>query len=466
MIMAKIESLQYYIEEEKKKGIDKTPERLSKGVMDIIKGIVEKELIPIVTEFEDKRNDIDYNTYRKDTVFTDSNSDWVIKAQNSINARPCINYDFYARPNKDNSENKLFSIIYFGDWIKRHPDDPDNSKRCYVNLNGSYETTSPQAVIERVKNSVNNLKTALHYYDADLTEYFKKKYLGVVNELNTLITKDKNIHTICNSDENAYSKYADVLNLKSKIVDEYTPLPMTDFQFEETKKEINRAFSTLTEKQKEFDELLKTYNKARTMEYRPKINSLIEEKLTPRLEESIKGLLNMIKQVRKLYPSGEKYGSEVSRRLESVIRSYNEENNELNLKSGDFRLLIQTHNSSSLVNQIDFFLSNNYDFCANYYQLCSNCPTFSYDIKTDTWTNNTKESSWTNSYKPLYNMTDEQLSGLDSVLQKTINDCCEAIDNKTIEYAKIIAKRYNNEQSITFDTKESDKNKEDDAYER
>lgn len=463
--MAKIESLQYYIEEEKKKGMDKTPERLSKGVMDIIKGIVEKELIPIVTEFEDKRSDIDYNTYRKDTCFTDKNSDWIIKAQNSINARPCVNYDFYARPNKDNSDNKLFSIIYFNDWIKRHPDDPDNSKRCYVNFNGLYETVSPQAVIEKVKNSVADLKTAIHSYDIDLTEYFKEKYLGVVNELNSLITKDKNIHNICISDENAYSKYVDVLNLKSKIVDEYIPLSMTDFQFEETKKEINRAFSTLTEKQKEFDTLLEVYNKARTMEYRPQINSLIEEKLTPRLEESIKGLLNIIKQVRKLYPSGEKYGAEVSRRLEYVIRSYNEENKELNEKSGDFRLLIGTHNSGSLVNQIDFYLSNNYD-CVNYYQLCSNCPTFSYDIKTDTWTNNTKENNWTNSYKPLYNMTDGQLSVLDNVLQKTVNDCCEAIDDKTIEYAKNIAKRYNKEQSVTLDTKESDKNKEDDEMER
>ena len=63
--MAKIESLQYYIEEEKKNGAEKTPERLTKSVMDIIKDIVEKEIIPIVTEFEDKRSDIDYNTYRK-----------------------------------------------------------------------------------------------------------------------------------------------------------------------------------------------------------------------------------------------------------------------------------------------------------------------------------------------------------------------------------------------------------------
>lgn len=458
--MAKIESLQYYIEEEKKNGAEKTPERLTKSVMDIIKGIIEKEIMPIVTEFEDKRSDIDYNTYRKDTHFTDKHSDWVIKAQNSINARPCINYDFYARPNKDNSDNKLFSIIYFSDWTKRHPDDADNPKRCYVNYNGSYETTSPQAVIERVKNSVADLKKILPSYNAELTEYFKAKYLGVVNELNTLITKDKNIHNICLSDEKAYSKYTDVLNLKSKIVDEYIPISMDGFHFEETKKEINRAFSLLTEKQKEFDTLLETYNKARTIEYRPKINSLIEDKLMPRLEESIKGLLNMIKQVRKLYPSGEKYGAEVSRRLESVIRSYNEENKEDNKKSGAFRLLIHTHSSGSLVNQIDFFISNNYAF-VNDYQLASNCPSFSYDIKTDTWTNNTKENNWTNSYKPLYNLTDEQLSGLNNVLQNTINDCCEAIDNKTIEYAKHIAKQYNKEQSITLE--EPDKDEE---YER
>ena len=459
--MAKIESLQYYIEEEKKNGAEKTPERLTKSVMDIIKGIIEKEIIPIVTEFEDKRSDIDYNTYRKGTTFTDKHSDWIIKAQNSINARPCVNYDFYARPNKDNSDNKLFSIIYFSDWTKRHPEDPDNPKRCYVNFNGLYETVSPQAVIDKVKNSIADLKKILPSYDAELTEYFKEKYSGVVNELNSLIVKDKNIHTICNSDENAYSKYADVLNLKSNIVDEYTPLPMTDFQFEETKKEINRAFSLLTEKQKEFDTLLTTYNKARTMEYRTQINNLIEDKLMPRLEESIKGLLNMIKQVRKLYPSGEKYGAEVSRRLEYIIRNYNEENRELNEKSHTFRLLIETHNSGSLVNQIDFFLSNNYDYCANYYQLCSNCPTFSYDIKTDTWTNNTKETAWTNSYKPLYNLTDKQLSELNNVLQNTINDYCETIDNKTIEYAKNIAKQYNREQSVILDTNEPDKDKDD-----